>query len=1126
MLRRFLTYISLFAALLLSSCSDEIDFQPASSPFGPDGTVEFNISVPGMSATLSRDIEVDPEYKVNHISLLLYPADATDATAPAQAEKIYLDPASNDNDRNRLEQVSPTTLRLSFKLNNSLRSGGFKLYAIANVPDGVDLTAATIKNLKEKTLTAAQLGSAGNLVMMTSATSESLATAGTNTLSLYRVTAKVSVTDKKPEDGVTVKYYPTLLCGQAVDGYLVSPIFSGTDYYCPSVAPASFPESLGDSDAVSSYFPQTLNSANADGFGGNLYVIVKAAYGIDEYYYRLDFCEKTVNDDNTVTYSYLSTEANHWYQFIITEVTGPGYATPALAALHPENTVKYVIHDHCPESLNMTSDGFRELGVSHDIEYEGTDTPEGEWSEISLYIKLFSRDDSEIPATPSAVKELVTVENSWLVLGDPVEVSADEVTGGAGPADDPNDRGKVYRLPIRFNNTTLPGTLYNKISVSWLGLHRDIAVTWERRFNGAEVTSASLSMKLPWQGTTKIADYWSFLSSTDDPETVTGSNNLWGVQTEANNGKVRNEGFHFPVMYGTYPDYARYTYTLTFDRGKFADSSLNYTASYTVTGDIKNYVTVSQDQTKPAKFTISYTTDNYNYLTGKLNITITYNTSPATSEVYSYDLYHTGFFHEDDQENRMDARDPGNYYYYEVVPVTIDGRTRYMLDRNLAARSAQDFILDSDGATVTGNPAAAGGYYKVAAQVDKYKDPVLLERVCPPGYVVPEKSVWDAVRLSTSFHTAYDGRYYPAYYECPEPIGRVYFPKSMMMVDNAITGESRSGYYWTSTAASGTEKDEIGRWLNMFMLTGASSSFINGYVIVQSHENQAFGAPVRCFNRSSQEFSTMRTAFNVSGATHVYLYNEDGNEERTATTTWPGHAIGNYVTMAPGNWFGFSYESTQFSPEQLKVIFNFVDEQGIIHSFSKGDGGATLYTTTLALKDLTGWDVTGDTDPNIVPSSGMTVNPGTVNEVKLGPATSTGLNQWWYCQSTTPFVRDYKKNTFRILYLTGLAVPSDWSLNPGTCVYAVEENVYVWEGELKVGEFKGYWYTDGDWNQPFLRPVVYGQQLFNISSTGISEGDLKWEAGGNDDKWNVTAQGRYRLTFNLNTMKFKFERLN
>lgn len=1134
MLKRVLSYLSILSALVLSSCSDEIDFQPA-EVFSSDGMVEFNIAVPDMSVARSRAVTVDPEYQVNDITLLLYSTgDGYDSKAPAQYEKIYLDNSLNTG-KNKLEQVTETTLRLSFNLKKELRSGGFRLYAFANLPSGTDLSSTTVQGLGVTTLTAALLGGEGNLVMMAKTSSKAIKGNLNTTITLSRVDAKVTVTDAEPDSEnteISVKYYPALLCGAAQRGYIVAPAETGDDYYAPSVAPDSYPESLGDTDAKATYFPQTKNAANSNGIGGNLYVIVKASYGIDEYYYRLDFwgpIEEGEGENKTVRYEYLNAEANHWYQFVIEEVTGPGYATPALAALHPVNTVKYTIHDHSPESLNMTSDGFRELGVSHDIDYTGSSNGADEWNEqVALYVKLFSKDETEYPATANAVGDLITVENSWLVTGTPEEVSDDAVTGGTATGSDSNDPGKVYRIPLRFVNTTLPGTLENTITIEWLGLKRVVNVTWERQFNGAEVTSASLSMANPGSTSVNIADYWSFLSSTDDPEAVTGTGNLWGVQEEANNGKIRNEGFHFPVMYGSRnTTKARYTYTLTFDQGKFADSSLDYTASYTVTGDIKDYVTVTKTQDKPARFTVTYNTDNYNYLTGKLNVIITYNTTPVTREVYSYDLYHTGFFHRDSQAYRLGEHDSGNYYYYEVVPVTVEGRTRYILDRNLAAKSAQDFILDSDGATVTGNPDARGGYYIVAKQLyndddsPAYKDPEMLAGVCPPGYSVPEKGEWDAIRLSSSFHTDYDGRYYPAYYDTP--VGRVYFPKSMMMTRNTVTGESRSGYYWTSTAASGTEKDEIGRWLNMLVLTGSSSSFSNGYVLVKDHESEAYGASVRCINESSQTFSISRTTFNVSGATHVYLYTGEGTN-RTATTTWPGHAIGNYITMAPGNWFQFNYESTQFSPEQLKVIFNFVDEEGIIHSFSRKADGTTQYTSKLSPYDLIGWDVVGDTNSNIIPSTGKTINAGTENEISIVPATETALNNWWLCENA--LVWDYKKNPYPVLYLTGDAVPAGWSLNPGTPVYAHEENIYVWEGNLKTGEFKGYWNPDGGWEQTFLRPVVSGVNLYNIPATGSSDGNLKWEAGGYDDKWKVTSAGKYRLTFNLNTMKFKTERLN
>lgn len=1137
MIKKFITYI--LVAVVCWGCSDSFEI-PQANIIELDGTVELTLEVPGMVISKTRALE-DPETAVTDLDVLIYEGEGENSN-PKQTIKIHSNSSENTLP-NKFEVLegSGMQIRISFRLATDLRGKqNLRFYFLANV-NNEDLSEVTENALKEKKISSSINSSNGGIESMVMCGKASYSEIiGRSAVPLLRNAAKVTVSDKSPlTNDPDLKFFPYELFGVADNSYLLGAIMKKVPSNGNLETPGVSVSDLTSTEAT--FFNPTHNVPNTEGIGGVLYVVVKASYNDNDYFYRLDFVKKEVAEDGSEQQTYIDAKPNHWYQFIIQEVNAAGYNTPEDAALHPSNGVKYDIHDHSPVSYNMASDGYRELGVSHLIEYTGTANVEGEWSEENLYVKFFSKDEGEVP-TAEAVRNLIKIEDpSWLELSDAELVTDFELTGYSYSSDgDKNDEGKIYCLKVRFMQPHMIGSVYNSIIVNWEGLKREVPVVWIRKFNGADVSSASLTMSYNGEDT-KIEDYWTFLSSTDDPEGEK-NNALWGIQTKANNGKVRNEGFHFPVMYGDDEKFATYSYHLTFDKGeKFAKSNVK---SVVVSAPDDAHVSCVKVDGNTENYSYKLTRDNgdtYAYAVGEISFTFTFN--DESEELYTFDTYHTGFFHKDSQSHRLDEKDPNNYYYYEVIPVKVGHQTRYMLDRNLAAKSAEMYIRasrDIGAAPAMGDASAAGGYYTVAYQeyasggTPTYKDPILYDdtndRVSPPGYVVPNKDIWDAVRLSSSFHAEAVGHYFSDYYVTDNPlIGNVYFPKSMMDIGDNIMGENNAGYYWTSTPSRGTEKDEIGRWLNMLMLTGSSTSYINGRV---NNNLNPYGASVRCVNFMPEEAETMLTSFNVSGATHVYLYAVDDGM-RTATTSWPGHPIGNFTTMEEGKWFEFSYESTQFDPEELYVIFNFVDEDGIIHTFSQNDNGKTLCTTDVTPAKCNGWKVVGDQNVNIIPSEDFEIDNG----ITLRPAESTALKNWWRCDVATPFVYDYRMESnateeLKTLYFIGSATPGGWALNEVTAIQQTNSypEEYTWEGLLINGEFKASFFDPAKievnrfWSEPFLRPIIDKTQ---VSSAGVANPDMGlWKQGANeafDYKWNVVTPGKYKITFNVTDMKFYAE---
>lgn len=783
-----------------------------------------------------------------------------------------------------------------------------------------------------------------------SAQAESLNSLATTKLMLRRNVAKITVT----ETSDTPTSFESALWGAALSGTLTAGI---TDHLTasPETPALTTPAALNPDNGMYSpiYIYPTINN-------GNTFLIVKASFNNNDYYYRIDFNNESGR---------LNLKANHWYEVIVGEINGTGFDTPDEAAKHPSSGINATIYDHAPDVYDMISDGIRELGVTDIINYTGTPNAEGIYSEKILTIKYYSAVADEMKKAPE-----VKSKDGWLAISDPAISDGD----GSGTP------GKIATYRLRFKTTDALGSLKGKITTFWRGLDRETVVNWTRAFNGNNVSEATLTIKNGSNSTdATINTYWDFLAGKGTLGSKTGDTpKLFGISSDKMGGKTRNEGFHFPVMYGKKGQEWSYEYNITMKLADEEDFSWSLTFDSKCDNVIKNNVTISPESGNHKKgnsdvsfkLTCPATAGGYTYGTGKLILTITpTEQSQATSKRYEFGLYHTGFFHFDTGNHRTDSHETG-YYYYEVLPITIEtsSEIRYILDRNLGAKAAGMYIQKSDGTSHIGAGAAwpfnceeesAGGYYKVAVYNDKkYEDPAIFDdeeyvngtiqtRVSPPGYRVPQQDVWDALRNSSKFITrqlsANNISYFSSFYVSTvkeNGVSRndtIYFPKSRYLDGTNQNGETNTGYYWTKTPAAGTEKDEIGKWLKSLQINGSSSTYINGNIT-------DYSMSLRCVNDITDEKSVKVTAFNVNGATHVFLYSGNISDGKYMST-WPGIPIGNHSTMETG-WFNFVYESTSYSADDLKVIFNFVESTGEIKTISKNQKSS--------LKEAEGWDAT------------------------------------------------------------------------------------------------------------------------------------------------------------------------
>ena len=938
-------HLSLWITLLaLTGCSDDDKYSV--DPLTDDATITFSISIPEPQKVVSRaendDVAV-AERAINDLSVLIYDAAGNRLQSKLDIKpKDFISGPSGDN--------STTKITVTLSDDAKAYTGDADIYIIANAGDILTAdNSATRKELGEIT-SSATLPADGGFIMSGKVTG-SLTSASllTNQVTLIRTAAKLTIEN---EAATSFKLSSTALYNGATKRYVTA---GADDTYCDAT----------DGNIQQFDSGNTLYTSPCKNAEGNTCLIVGGSYrGIDGSYYRLDLATKEGESMKN-----LDLKPNHWYEVHITSVTGPGYASADEAARHP-STMTAEIYDHHPEVLDMAFDGIRELGVTDTIVYKGN-------GEATVTVKYYSKAGEEMDVAPQ-----LTSDVSWIT-----SISGPQPAG----ADNSTTPGTTVKYTVNFTGDVQElglGSLEGAITTTWQGLSRKTVVIWERAFDGHAICSSTMLTIHPTdgKGDKVINDYWTFLAGKGTVIAAAGDAPvLFGVQPDDMGGKVRNQGFHFPVMYGKKGVNGQERWSYSYEVETIIENS-----KYTVTAQNDLGDITFEPNTKGVYYTFTLTrpgntkgtdgsdaNNDYTYETGKLVLSLTPKEQRETSRIastYEFDLYHTGFFHYDDNSgsHRVDAdAHKSGYYYYEVLPVVgASGRTRYLLDRNLGATAAGMYIQTIDGNSHI-NPSAAswpfsrgkdsaGGYYYVAEQGENYSGPQMYDNVCPPGYRVPQQRMWDAIRnspnYSSSQSSAASASYFRSQYQTTATVIRnghseqevIYFPKSRYLENNSPTGDANSGYYWSATDAAGTEKEQIGRWLKSLQITGDVTTYINGDI-------KTFGMSVRPINDIKDNVEYEVISFNVKGATHVFLYSGEISD-KNYTTTWPGHAIGNYNT-ADVAFFNFIYESSVYKPANLKAIFNYVDEAGKIHTISKNGN--------VPLSEAKGWEVSELLNKNV-----------------------------------------------------------------------------------------------------------------------------------------------------------------
>ena len=936
-LKNIFAIISL--ALIATSCSEDFDPGLVDNGISEDG-LQITLELPEAETIQTRAVSED----ISTIDIFLFDQNGSTLLGKKQLTSL------------------PSDNKVIFSLGKSVKDQVKQAYVLINGTTDAK-NATTLQAIESATLTDDLNNSSPKCVRSGKATNISQG-ATSLTVEVKRVIAGISLTQDTPSETLftinrfQVRNIPT-------QGYTGAP--TNNTYLYNTTNYKNYTHTVISTSANKSYaytYPVETNKGTS---GGGAFVIVRAQYsedGVDKQtYYRLNLRKVETNGSKTQ----VDIQPNYHYDIVVTKIDGKGHETLEEAVAYyagDDDKVTYTIHDHAANVLSMVTDGERELGMTYDFEWNTkiyNETPKGQTpgNTTTFTVKCYANGEPTSNAYSDFPEPQLTQGSDWLVLN--TTGTEDTATSGNHTGDTDN-KGKIMKYTLSLKS----GGKYTGeavIKVSWRGLMRELHITRNTSVDLSGSCNAKLIISYPkkyskyWNvNTVNVNDYWTFLagkgSSSQTTEESDITPKMTGVSVNSMGyDKNRDEGFHFPLMYGESGSRATYKYEITFDGSQYPNVT-NATIEIPEDSEDNDFVIGDFDpnyNNGTLTFQLSSSgLSNEEYKTGDINIVVTSN---GEERRIPYKVYHTGFFHWHQASKQ--------YLYYEVVPMG----DRKWLDRNIGATANGMYIEDASGASVLGDEieymmmeGSQGDYLEVFQSTTLYSDPKEISEVCPPGFHVPTENEFDGIRTSKKFikKSTTQGiyTYFTSYYQSSNPkIDQIYFPKARYRDYNGNKfGDTNAGYYWTQTVASGLEKQQIGRWLRTLYINGVSASYVNGNVTHDS--NQGHKMSLRCIAGSVDKGSQSTIAFNVRGATHVYLYDKTTG---TSVFTFPGKAM----TSASGasEWQYFSYKSAS-DPSNLMVLFAYLGTDGKTKVFSK-NGNTFTTNTGVSVNNLTanGWTV-------------------------------------------------------------------------------------------------------------------------------------------------------------------------
>lgn len=513
-------------------------------------------------------------------------------------------------------------------------------------------------------------------------------------------------------------------------------------------------------------------------------VIIKAEYKGKEGYYKVGLYN---NADKTSQYALLR---NHNYTITVTKVNDYGFKTLAEAIKSdPENRIEAQIVDDNPAITKMIACKDYELGVSDKVYVDDAEATSAIVTVVTTLEKATSSDGSFYTVTP---------EDSWIHSNPTaVETNTYDGTNHSTP-------GKKYVLTFTLDkNDAQEESRTGKITVK----SGDLMLTAQIIQKGKDFKRDAGRLVELWDGSNKLTDdYFTWL---DQVQGITPEE-----MYDGDDAVVRNEGLHFSPVNNTY------SYLIKKLDG---DSYENSDARFTVEDNGSGYW----------KVTLKNSNDNSLWKSS-------FNIKHTARVKITYDVYHTGIFHEISNTDNQMAEDGETsklvkgWFYYEVVKVKGNsGKTYLMLDRNLGASNNGPYIRETKA--LDGNKKAIGGYFYIATS----KSDNLSSTLSPSGYEIPKMEVFEDLingsdpAIQVVSKTTPSGETYSRaeIKTVDSQLSRIYLPYGGYL-ENEVLRNPIHVDLWTQTPLSGTQgfattSPDYGFWYKYFDIYNKSLNFSN-----------------------------------------------------------------------------------------------------------------------------------------------------------------------------------------------------------------------------------------------------------------------------------------------------------
>lgn len=670
---------------------------------------------------------------------------------------------------------------------SKIPSGTSTVHLVTNVSD---LSETEAKDLQDIALATSRTIDTNSPVCWGSVSLQKLLD-GTANVSLLRQYAKVTLKVAEAVNAVKI-VFPEKDAGLIITNTAAKSAIAPADYNTDPTSALAETTEFSSTDfggGTSREVAVTETSA------GKANVIIKAKYNGVEGYYKVGLYK-----DATTKTDQFDLLRNHNYTITVTKVNDYGFRTKEEAIkAQPENRIEAQIVDDNPAITKMIACKDYELGVSDKV-YVDAEATSAKVTVVTTLEEATSSDGSFYTVTPG---------DSW-IHSNPTAVKTNTNDGT-----NLSTQGKKYVLTFTLDqNDAQEESRTGTITVK----SGDLMLTAQIIQKGYDFKRDDQRLVSLWDGSNELTnDYFTWLDKVQGitPEEIHDG----GIAV------VRNEGLHFSPVNNTY------SYLIKkLDGDSFENSDTRFTVEDNGSGYWKVTLNNSNDNTLwKSSFNIKHT--------ARVKIT--------------YDVYHTGIFHQISNTDNQMAEDGETsklvkgWFYYEVVKVKGNsGKIYLMLDRNLGASNNGPYIRETRA--LAGNEKAIGGYFYIATG----KTDNLSSTLSPSGYEIPKMEVFEDLIKGSEPVIQVVPKTTPSgeTYSCAEikttddsQLSCIYLPYGGYL-ENEVLRNPIHVDLWTQTPLSGTQgfatnSPDYGFWYKYFDIYNKSLNFSNVRFVSGSNGN-------------------------------------------------------------------------------------------------------------------------------------------------------------------------------------------------------------------------------------------------------------------------------------------------